>query len=746
MPEFPAEQLNQAMALQNRGDHAAAQSIYWQILLDQPTQFDALHLLGVSKCQQGQQIEGSWFLARALDQRPDVAPVLFNLGRALAELHRYGEAIARFDQALVLRPNHAATWFNRGDALQTLGRHAEAIESYQRALELAPGMPGALANLGTAMLAAGQSARAIETFRAALDSGAKRSTVLAGIGRAQLQLGQAEAARASFAAACDAAPDAAEPRWLWVTAALPDIAMSEAEIAASRPAFAAALAAVDAWYAADTDFRRDRLKLDWPFFLAYQAQANRALMACFGGLRARLLDEWRRRQSFVLVAATEPGAAVGAGLAAKGSVAPKGGAASDAGAAPDAGVGQEAGAAADAGVAPEVGTATEAGVAPKAGAAIDTGPVRVGIVSAQLYRHSVWQAITRGWFAHFDPGRIALHAFHVGVKSDAETAFARSHAAGFTVGNRPLADWVSTIQAARPEVLIYPEIGMDNTTANLASLRLAPVQLASWGHPETTGLPTIDGYISAEAFEPAGAQACYTETLIRLPRLGVSFVPQSTVPRPPDLAALGIDPSRPIVLCPGAPFKYAPANDAVLTEIARRAGNAQLIFFHARNKSDRSLRLAQRLAARFAAEDLAFDAHVSFLPFQEMEAFQGLLQRADLCLDTIGFSGFNTAMQVLSHGTPLVAYEGAFMRGRFASGILRMLGLVELVAADTAGFVAIATRLAMDTAWRDAMRARIAEDMPALYDDCGAVQALQDTIERLVLRYRRAASAKGQTA
>ena len=45
--------------------------------------------------------------------------------------------------------------------------------------------------------------------------------------------------------------------------------------------------------------------------------------------------------------------------------------------------------------------------------------------------------------------------------------------------------------------IVYPELGMDVTSFALAALRLAPVQAATWGHPETTGLPTIDYFLSA---------------------------------------------------------------------------------------------------------------------------------------------------------------------------------------------------------------------------------------------------------
>lgn len=590
MKPDPYATLNDAVARQNRGDFAGAQALYWQILLDDPAQFDALHLLGVSKCQQGQQAEGSWFIGRALDARPDDAGAHFNLAMALAELHRPAEAIAQFDHALAIKPDHAPSWFSRGDALQGEDRHADAIQSYQRALALQPGMAGALANMGTALLASGRAADAIGIFTDALARGADRCTALVNTGRALQALGRTAEACDSFAAASAAAPDAAQPRWLWAMATIPELPGGVAEVAASRPAFAAAIGALDAWYQAAPG--RDRLELGWPFYIAYKAQNNRALLQQFGAMRGRLMKPW------------------------------------------------------------------QPGPAPPQRA---PGPIRVGIVSAHISSHSVWHAITRGWFAHFDPTQIALHGFHLGRKSDDETAFARAHTASFVYGEHRFSDWVRDIQAVQPDVLIYPAIGMDNMSANLASLRLAPVQMASWGHPETTGLPTIDYYISAEAFEPSDADPAYSENLIRLPRLGVAFLPQHATPRPPDLAALGIDPDRPIILCPGAPFKYAPDKDHLLAAIAR---HGQLIFFHTKNNSPLSHRLEQRLTARFAALGLDFATHAKFIPFQNMEGFYGLLARADVCLDTIGFSGFNTAMQALGQGAPLVGYEGAFMRGR----------------------------------------------------------------------------------
>jgi hypothetical protein len=47
---------------------------------------------------------------------------------------------------------------------------------------------------------------------------------------------------------------------------------------------------------------------------------------------------------------------------------------------------------------------------------------------------------------------------------------------------------------------VYLDIGMDPSTVVWASARLAPVQIVTWGHPSTTGLSSIDYYLSSEYF------------------------------------------------------------------------------------------------------------------------------------------------------------------------------------------------------------------------------------------------------
>ncbi len=354
--------------------------------------------------------------------------------------------------------------------------------------------------------------------------------------------------------------------------------------------------------------------------------------------------------------------------------------------------------------------------------------LRLGIVSSQFWTHSVWLAIVRGWVRHIDPGRFEIHLFHTGKRQDNQTEWARQNVAAFTHGLGEVEPWARAIIAWQPDILIYPDIGMEPLPMRLASLRLADVQMVSWGHPETTGLSTVDYYLSAAALEPPGAQAYYTEKLIELPRLGCCYSALPIAPEPPDLEKLGVRDDVPLLLCPGTPFKYAPEHDAVLARIARRIGPCQIVFFSYLRSPTLSQKLMVRLARAFAAEGVNFDDHVKLVPWHLTPWFYGLMQRADVFLDTIGFSGFNTAIQAVECGLPVVTVEGQFMRGRLASGILRMMGMDELVAADTDAYVDIAVRLATDAAYRQSIRDRLIQQRPVLFDDVETVRALENIL------------------
>jgi predicted O-linked N-acetylglucosamine transferase (SPINDLY family) len=148
--------------------------------------------------------------------------------------------------------------------------------------------------------------------------------------------------------------------------------------------------------------------------------------------------------------------------------------------------------------------------------------IRVGYISAYLHAYSGTYWLL-GWLRHGDRQNFEIYCYYTGNDPDIITQQFQQYSDVFHHIPGNLEAVSQQILDDRLHILVFPEIGMDAPTIPIASLRLAPVQCTAWGHPVTSGLPTIDYYLSSELMEPENAQEHYTETLIRLPNLAIAY-------------------------------------------------------------------------------------------------------------------------------------------------------------------------------------------------------------------------------
>ena len=639
---------------------------------------------------------------QSLALAPETARALGARAQALASLGDPAGARDAFAGGVRVAPKDAVAHHNFGVFLRDRGDFAGAVERLRLAVQLDPALTpahealvGALIDgghadeatrhgrafseahpqsaIGLAMQASVEFAQdrveeSVETFRRAVAAPGAGATAFIGYGNALMAAGDGPLATKQFERALELDPLNARARFSLAMSHLRPIYGEGGQMDASRRTFTRALTELDAWFTpARAPAGAQAVGSAQPFYLAYHAVDARPLLAPYGRTAARLMATGARTPRPRAAAALAP---------------------------------------------------------------LRARKLRVGIASAQVRDHSVWNAITQGWVHHLDRDRVELTLFQLERTSDEETARARRAAMHFVDAPVTLDGWAQAVADAELDVLIYPEIGMHPLTTRLAAMRLAPVQAASWGQPLSTGLPTIDLYISSQALEPEAGAAHYTERLLALPGMGVCVQALEPLAVAPDFAALGLSAAEPLLLCPGAPFKYTPPGDAALVAIAARLqarGSGRLVFFRGRREA-MSAQVEQRMRLAFGKAGVDYDRTVKWIPTLDRGRFFGLMLRATAMLDTIGFSGFNTALQGLECDLPVVAFEGEFMRGRLASGPLRHVGLAELVATSTPEYVDIALRLVDDDAWRTRMKQEIARRRPALFDDRDSVRALEQAL------------------
>jgi predicted O-linked N-acetylglucosamine transferase (SPINDLY family) len=359
-------------------------------------------------------------------------------------------------------------------------------------------------------------------------------------------------------------------------------------------------------------------------------------------------------------------------------------------------------------------------------------PVRVGIVSGFFFQHSVWKIGVRAWVTQLDPQRFQVFGYSIGFKNDGETELARKHCHHFVKGPQSLERWRDIIAADRPHILLYPEIGMFHQVAEIAALRLAPVQCSYIGHPQTSGYPTIDYFLSGELIEPPEGDDHYSEKLVRLPNIGFHYEPLECAPVMVTREEMGIRPSATAFWCAQSLFKYLPQHDEVFPRIAREAGDCQFVFIrHSRAAAITAL-FEMRLDRAFGAAGMKSSDHCVFLDSMDLSRFAAASAQCDVMLDSIEWSGGNTTLEALAQDLPVVTFQGALMRGRVSAGMLRMMGMPETIAETIDGYVALAVRMARDTGFRAELKVRVARDKHRLYRDRATIAALEDFINRVV--------------
>jgi protein O-GlcNAc transferase len=315
--------------------------------------------------------------------------------------------------------------------------------------------------------------------------------------------------------------------------------------------------------------------------------------------------------------------------------------------------------------------------------------VRVGILSAHLRSHSVSNAITTPLVESLSKFKTHIFLYDLDFKPDELTEKFRKLSFRYESGPLEVDKWIEKILADELDVVIYPEIGMDSKTIEIALTRLAPKTYVSWGHPHTSGIDSVDHFISSEMLEPINAEEHYTESLIRLPGLGTCPARLRQKSETGNHAlALEEYSEKFLLICPGAPYKYNPIFDWIFAAIAAEFSDVRLIFFNSHIDSH-NLTLKLRLEKVFKSAGLDLDDYVAFYPWLAAGDFHALMLNADLMLDTMEFSGFNTVQQALECELPVLTMEGKFMRGRFGAALLRLVGLDHLIATSPEHYLEI---------------------------------------------------------
>ena len=706
------------------GRLAAAEAAYRRILGENPRQPDALHLLGMLACDHGDAETALRLIEAALAIAPARAAFHNTRARALKELSRLPEAEVAYRTAWSLWSESPEIANNLGCLLREKGDIDGAMQWFCRARDMAPQSGQIACNLADALAATGAQADSVALFRHALSLQPDSADTRYRFGQVLLSLGCLDEAERQYRSAIGLRPGhAASHNNLGL------VLQAQGQDEAAKRCFQEALCCdarcADALYNLGCllllDGQQDSARDCHDAAIAADPLHGAALWArCTVELpvlyeTAAQIPQQRTRyaEQLAQLAAKADNPSVAHALA-------KAVGASQPFFLPYQGC-------CDRDLQTLYGKLVarvlQAEPVRQAGPPARGEPIRLGIVSGYFREHTLWHLMLKGWLSQLDPSLLQLHAYHTGSAQDAQTALARRLCPQFISGG--VADIRAAILRDSPHVLLYPELGIDPAAMRLAGERLAPLQCVAWGHPETSGLPTIDVFLSSELMEPAEAQSHYTERLVPLPNLGIHYVPDEQQTEPCSRADLGFREDAVVFWCGQALYKYSPRFDDVFPRIAAAVGDCQFLFIGFAKSRTVTAQFRARLQRAFKETGLDAGGHCVFLDPMPQGRFLGTVRMADVVLDTIGWSGGKSTLDTLAETPVIVTHRGPLMRGRHTAAILTRIGVTDTIAATVDEYVAIAVRLARDPSARMAIRARMAAGRHHAIADTVPIRALE---------------------
>jgi protein O-GlcNAc transferase len=354
------------------------------------------------------------------------------------------------------------------------------------------------------------------------------------------------------------------------------------------------------------------------------------------------------------------------------------------------------------------------------------GRLRVGFVSTFFHSHSVGRMMI-GLIRDLPRDRFEVHVFAIEPADDAMRLAIERAADRYRSLPRALEEVRRAIAGTGLDVLVFADIGMHPTTYFLALCRLAPIQIATWGHSETSGIDTIDYYLSSDDVEIESAQEHYSETLVRPKAFFLPGYERPVLDAPVSRESLGLPIARPLYACLQPLFKLHPDIDAVFAAILERDPHGEILLSETRPA------WRERLRQRFTRTIGANGSRIRFLPRMSYQRFIATMAAADVVLDPLYFGGCNSSCEAMALGVPVVTLPGTHLFGRFTLGLYQEMALQECVVDSIAAYTELAVRIATERDYRDQLGREIKRRSAVLFERRDAALAFADFIQHAAL-------------
>lgn len=254
------------------------------------------------------------------------------------------------------------------------------------------------------------------------------------------------------------------------------------------------------------------------------------------------------------------------------------------------------------------------------------------------------------------------------------------------------------------DYLVYPDIGMKLTTTLLAYSRIAPVQITTWGHSETSGIDTIDYFISSKYFELQNElnepQMNYSEKLIMLDSLGTFYISPNKLfielnsdykdKKFKTKKEFGFLETDNLYSCLQTFYKINPEFEKCLARILELDPNGIILLSNTYPYCKSHLARLKQIFGEAKLNRIRFYGSLDKLEFLN------LVSVSSVCLDPFPFGGCNTSYDAFDYNIPVITMPSKFLNGRFTYGLYKKMGLSECIVDNSEEYAKLATQIGIN--------------------------------------------------
>ena len=268
--------------------------------------------------------------------------------------------------------------------------------------------------------------------------------------------------------------------------------------------------------------------------------------------------------------------------------------------------------------------------------------------------------------------------------------------------------------------------------------RPAPVQATYLGYANTTGLAAIDYRITDAWADPPGmTEHLHSEELARLPHGFLCYGPPPYAPPSPERPRR--EPGRVVFGSFNKASKLTPEVIALWSPLLRELPEARIVL---KSVSFSDAAAQDDYYDRFAEHGVAAGRVELLPPVVAPAEHLATYERVDIALDPFPYGGATSTCEALWMGTPVVTLAGLSHAGRVGVSLLHAVGLDELIAGSTDGYVAIAKALALDPDRLAGLHGSLRERMRGS-PLCDAARSARDLEDAYRAMWRRRCAREG---